>query len=79
MVNGNVAVIVHGHITQVYTSRHIKYNYDKTFTGEELDEESHFIPLFQANSELINTLRPRQNGHRFPDDIFKWIFLNENV
>ena len=24
----------------------------------------------------INTLRPRQNGPRFPDDIFKCIFLN---
>ena len=28
---------------------------------------------------LFNTLRLRQNGHLFPDDIFKWIFLNENV
>ena len=27
----------------------------------------------------INTLRPRQNGRRFPDDIFKYIFLNENL
>ena len=27
----------------------------------------------------VNTLRPRQNGRNFPDDIFKWIFLNENV
>ena len=27
----------------------------------------------------FNTLRPRQNGRHFPDDIFKWIFLNENV
>ena len=26
-----------------------------------------------------NTLRPRQNGLHLPDDIFKWIFLNENV
>ena len=26
----------------------------------------------------INTLRPRQNGRRFADDIFKCIFLNEN-
>ena len=25
------------------------------------------------------TLRPRQNGRHFPDDIFKCIFLNENV
>ena len=28
---------------------------------------------------MINTLRPRQNGRHFPDDIFKCIFLNENV
>ena len=27
----------------------------------------------------INTLRLRQNGLHFPDDIFKGIFLNENV
>ena len=27
----------------------------------------------------LNTLRPRQNGHLFPHDIFKCIFLNENV
>ena len=28
---------------------------------------------------FVNTLRPRQNGRHFPDDIFKWIFLNQNV
>ena len=27
----------------------------------------------------LNALRPRQNGRHFADDIFKWIFLNENV
>ena len=27
----------------------------------------------------FNTLRLRQKGRHFPDDIFKWIFLNENV
>ena len=27
----------------------------------------------------FNTLRPRQNGRRFPDGIFKYIFLNEDV
>ena len=26
----------------------------------------------------VNTLRPRQNGRHFADDIFKCIFLNEN-
>ena len=28
---------------------------------------------------LVNTLRPRQDGRHFPDDIFKCIFLYENV
>ena len=30
-------------------------------------------------SNIIITLRPRQNGRHFADDIFKCIFLNENV
>ena len=29
--------------------------------------------------EFINTLRPRQGGRHFPDDILKCIFLNWNV
>ena len=28
---------------------------------------------------VLHTLRPRQDGRHFPDDIFKCIFLNENV
>ena len=27
----------------------------------------------------FNTLRPRQNGRHFPEDIFKCIFVNENI
>ena len=27
----------------------------------------------------VNSLKPRQNGRHFADDIFKCIFLNENV
>ena len=30
-------------------------------------------------SSGLNTLRPRQDDRHFPDDSFKWIFLNENV
>ena len=30
-------------------------------------------------AEVFNTLRPRQNGRHFADDLFKCIFLNENV
>ena len=29
--------------------------------------------------DIVNTLRPRQNGRHFADDILKCIFLNENV
>ena len=28
---------------------------------------------------IFNTLRLRQNGRQFPDDIFKCIFMNGNV
>ena len=27
----------------------------------------------------FNTLRLRQNGRQFPDDIFKWILFTENM
>ena len=37
------------------------------------------ISVFCLTSSAFNTLRPRQNGRHFPDDIFKCIFLNENV
>ena len=39
------------------------------------------IPTDKIPNRLqsINTLRQRQNGHNFPDDIFKCIFLKENV
>ena len=30
-------------------------------------------------AEWINTLRQRQNGRHFPDDIFRCIFLNETI
>ena len=33
-----------------------------------------FLPFVK-----LNTLRPRQNGRHFPDDIFKCIFFNQNV
>ena len=40
---------------------------------------SSMAPYGVTNSQWVNTLRPRQNGRHFADDIFKWIFLNENV
>ena len=38
-----------------------------------------WVPEINLNERPVNTLRPRQNGRYFPDDIFKCIFLNENV
>ena len=35
--------------------------------------------LRRTHQKAFNTLRPRQNGRRFADDMFKRIFLNENV
>ena len=36
-------------------------------------------PYVAFTPQWVNTLRPRQDGCHFPDDTFKWIFLNENV
>ena len=34
---------------------------------------------YRAQTIVLNTMRPIQNSHHFPDDIFKCIFFNENV
>ena len=34
-------------------------------------KDNHYMP--------VNTLRPRQNGRNFADDIFKYVSLNENL
>ena len=39
----------------------------------------HAQSLKQVLLILVDTLRPRQNGHCFTDNTFKRIFLNENV
>ena len=42
-------------------------------TTEQIPHLSKMAPY------CLNTLRPAQNGRHFADDIFKCIFLNENV
>ena len=37
-----------------------------------------FIHCLREYPSQLNTLRPRQNGRHFADDIFKCIFFNEN-
>ena len=47
---------------------------DETAENKETDQL-----LTSLEHSLFNTLRPRQNGRHFPDDILKCIFFNENV
>ena len=51
------------------------------FNGTTLANDNTLIfnYLCLMNHEMINTLKPRKNGHHFADDVFKCIFLNENV
>ena len=53
-----------------FLSKQLSY---KTSNGKQMAK----VTMLNYNS--MNTLRPRQNGRHFPDDIFTWIFLNENV
>ena len=41
----------------------------------------YFVMMYfcQLHMSVINTMRLRQNGRHFADDIFKCIFLNENI
>ena len=48
-------------------------------TGWQLLEYHAFQIQTCSGIARINTLRPRQNGRHFPDDIFKRIFLNDKV
>ena len=41
--------------------------------------QSSMMPYGIIMAKWVNTLRPGQNGRYFADDIFKWIFLNENA
>ena len=38
-----------------------------------------WCPASLQRQVIFNTMRPRQNGRHFADDIFKCIFLNENI
>ena len=43
------------------------------------DENITFAKAEVITQHWFNTLRPRPNGRHFADDIFKRIFLNENI
>ena len=55
----------------------VPYIYGTGTWGIKYHECQRSIAWLVANS-LLNTSRPEQNGHQFADDIFKFIFLDEN-
>ena len=60
------------------------FPFDDIFMSSDHDDKFAVYPIKCARyitwaRQQINTLRPRQNGRHFADDVFKCIFLNENV
>ena len=68
-VNWNCSIQASAHILCYCTSAHILSYIILTYLIEMASKASYFL----------NTLRPGQNGRHFADNIFKCIFLNENV
>ena len=61
----------------IYPGRRFLAPYSRQTTGScHVNSTINGTPRYRVAT--INTLRPRQNGGHFPDDIFKRIFLNEN-
>ena len=63
-----------GHSTTNFSENSIKIN---IFSFQEYTFEITIcrISAFLFRLQCVTTLRPRQNGRHFPDEIFKWIFL----
>ena len=52
---------------------------NKSVFGIQSPSRAVSVRFQQGQVRSVNTLRPRQGGRHFPDDIFKCIFLNENI
>ena len=46
---------------------------------KQLTDSFSHVHVFGTMAQWVNTLRPRQDGRYFADDVLKCIFLNENV
>ena len=63
------------------------HSHERKFTGHsqefkpkhEVENHTFKITSIPPRRQWVNTLRPGQNGLHFADNIFKCIFLNENV
>ena len=55
------------------------FSIEATMVHNEIENYSFKMTATFPSSQWVNTLRPRQNGRHLADDMFKCIFLNENV
>ena len=66
---------------------HIFFAYYDMLTSAVIERPANFSIIWKlcmwSTLDIVkcwlNTLRPSQNGRLFPDEIFKWVFLNENI
>ena len=58
--------------------RYLKHTWFITKAANDDTEQWTYIKSAHYDM-FVNTLKQRQNGHHFLDDIFKYIFLNANV
>ena len=74
VLNRDIQISLCQYLDRWYYGRHIATYWIYRISG----------PLSSTRKDVsqvvaFNTLRPRQNGRHFADDIFECIFLNENV
>ena len=76
----------HGHYDVIVIAQHTRASAGTTLTRRGLADEEFPWTSYSGNQEPLlltwfdfNILRPRQNGRHLTDDIFKCIFLYENV
>ena len=60
----------------LYLDRSFIYGWAR---AQSLKEDATYMHVTFHGNNHFNTLKPRQHGRHFPDDIFKCIFLNEHV
>ena len=60
-------------------SKWVNLTFKVTCNQNKRDLNQGLLQLWSEFVSKVNTLRPRQSGRHVADDIFKRIFLNENV
>ena len=63
----------------MHISSYFSFIFQLKVNGFHICQPSKCWELSRDSVGLLNTLRPRQDGRHFPDDIFKCIFLNGNT